>query len=121
MKSEIEDVNLTSDNHLANLPLFFIIKLTDKLGYYPQDNYSSNNIFFNLQEAKFGDIFIESPYIMNKIESEYFHNLLSKDDYFSIPYNIRSSLLKKLVTYLQINNEHIRKIDSLEILNTLLR
>lgn len=119
--SEIEAVGSLPANRLANLPLDFILRLSDRLGYAPSNNYSLTNRYFQMQEARFVDYFLSDELMMSGEESSYLHLLLSGTEPPFIPYSVRIPILRKLVVYLQLNNEHVKRIDSIDILSSILR
>ena len=119
LRKEIEGVHLASGN-LAELPLRFLLRLCKVMGYSPEDNYSATNGYFSMQECRFQSCYVEDAGFMNREESAYLHNLLSQESQVPASRMLRSALLKRLVAYLQMHNEQIRKIDSLEILASVL-
>lgn len=119
LQQEIDGVHNASGN-LAELPLRFLLRLCEVMGYSPEDNYSANNSYFSLQECRFQPVYVENAGFMNSEESVYLHQLLSQEEPVTASRKLRSALLKRLVDYLQMHNEQIRKIDSLEILASVL-
>ncbi|MBR2772112.1 MAG: hypothetical protein IKD78_08935, partial [Bacteroidales bacterium] len=85
-----------------------------------EDNYSATNSFFSMQECRFQSYYVEDAGIMNGNESTYLHRLLSEEKPVPAERGLRAALLKQLVAYLQMHNEQIHKIDSLEILASVL-
>ena len=119
LRKEIEGVHEASGN-LAELPLRFLLRLCKVMGYSPEDNYSDINGYFSLQECRFQPCYAEDAGFMNGEESVYLHRLLCEEKPVPATRSLRSALLKRLVAYLQMHNEQIRKIDSLEILASVL-
>ena len=119
LRKEIEGVHEASGN-LAELPLRFLLRLCKVMGYSPEDNYSASNGYFSMQECRFQSYYVEEAGIMNGEESTYLHQLLNRDDPVPVSRGLRIALLKRLVAYLQMHNEQIHKIDSLEILSSVL-
>lgn len=119
LRKEIDLVN-TASGSLAELPLRFLLRLCKVMGYFPEDNYSTTNGYFSMQECRFQSCYVEDAGFMNGEESAYLHQLLCQEDQVPASRMLRSSLLKRLVAYLQMHNEQIHKIDSLEILSSVL-
>lgn len=119
LQEEIDKVHQTQGN-LAELPLRFLLRLSAVLGYYPEDNYSLRNCYFSLQECQFQPLYAENAGYLNARQSEYLHRLLSDEKPLHVERDMRVSVLKQLVTYFQMHNEQIRKVESLDILSTVL-
>ena len=119
LQEEITKVHDAKDN-MAELPLRFLLRLSMVMGYYPEDNYSSENGYFSLQECRFQRFFAEDAGYLTDQQSRYLHQLLSQEEPVPVARGVRTALLKSLVAYFQIHNEQIRKVDSLEILSTVL-
>ncbi len=119
LQEEIAKVH-ESQSNMAELPLRFLLRLSRVMGYEPEDNYSSNNAYFSLQECHFQPFYIEDSVFLTKQQSAYLHQLLNQEEPVEVTRGVRNALLKGLVAYLQMHNEQIHKIDSLEILSTVL-
>lgn len=119
LRKEIDGVHDASGN-LAELPLRFLLRLCKVMGYFPEDNYSVSNGYFSMQECRFQPCYAEDAGFMNGEESEYLHRLLCEEKPVPATRALRVALLKQLVAYLQMHNEQIHKIDSLEILASVL-
>lgn len=119
LQEEIAKVHDAREN-MAELPLRFLLRLSRVMGYEPEDNFSENTPFFSLQECRFQPFFMEDAGILSQQQSVYLHQLLNEDGPVPTTRGVRNALLKGLVAYFQMHNEHIRKIDSLEILSTVL-
>ena len=119
LRKEIDEVHEASGN-LAELPLRFMLRLCKVMGYSPEDNYSATNVYFSMRECRFQSHYEENAGIINGNESAYLHRLLCEEKPVLATRGTRTALLKHLVSYLQMHNEQIRKIDSLEILASVL-
>lgn len=119
LKKEIEQVHDSSEN-LAELPLRFLLRLCKVMGYSPNDNYSDADRYFSLKECCFQPFHTENTGYLNETESAYLHRLLCTEEPVPATRGLRTALLKQLVAYLQMHNDQIRKIDSLEILSSVL-
>ena len=119
LREEIEGVHEASGN-LSELPLRFLLRLCKVMGYFPEDNYSATNGYFSMHECRFQSYYVEDAGIMDGNESAYLHRLLSEEKPVPAMRGLRAALLKQWVAYLQMHNEKIHKIDSLEILASVL-
>lgn len=119
LRTEINRVH-EADGNFAELPIRFLLRLSRVMGYYPEDNFSAENGFFSLQECRFQRFYVEDAGFLSAQTSEYLHRLLNTEDPVPVSRGVRNSLLKNLVAYFQMHNEQIRKIESLEILSTVL-
>ena len=119
LQEEINKVHTVSSN-VAELPLRFLLRLTRVMGYEPEDNFSSENPIFSLHDCRFQRFYMEDAGFLSEAQSRYLHELLSQEEPVTVTRGVRTALLKNLVAYIQMHNEQIRKIDSLEILSTVL-
>lgn len=119
LQEEINKVHSASSN-VAELPLRFLLRLSRVLGYAPEDNYSAQNGYFSLRECRFQHYYLEDAGILSDPQSAYLHLLLSREEPVPVTRGVRTALLKSLVTYLQIHNEQIKRVDSLDILSAVL-
>jgi len=119
LQEEIAKVHDARDN-MAELPLRFLLRLSRVMGYEPEDNFSSENSYFSLEECRFQPFYVEEAGYLSGAQSQYLHLLLNQDEPVAVSRGVRTALLRGLVAYIQKHNEQIRKIDSLEILSTVL-
>ena len=119
LQEEIAKVH-ESKGCMAELPLRFLLRLSRVMGYEPEDNFSEDAPYFSLQECHFQPFYMEDAGFLSRQQSEYLHLLLNSDDPVPVTRGVRNALLKGLVAYFQMHNEQIRKIESLDILATVL-
>lgn len=119
LQEEIAKVHASSGN-MAELPLRFLLRLSCVMGYEPEDNFSDSTPYFSLEECRFQPFYMEDAGFLSRQQSEYLHLLLTCNEPVPVSRGVRNALLKGLVAYFQMHNEQIRKIDSLEILSTVL-
>ena len=106
--------------NLAELPLSFLIRLSVVLGHFPENNYSDSSCYFSLEECRFQPYHIDPRTEIPKEESLYLYQLMNGEAPASISRDIRNNLLHYLIEYYKIHNEQIKKIESVEILSSIL-
>ena len=119
LQEEIERVH-DAQGSLVELPLRFLLRLSRVMGYEPEDNFTDSTPYFSLQECRFQPFYMEDAGFLSQQQSVYLHQLLNHDEPVPATRGVRNALLMGLVAYFQMHNEQIRKIDSLDILATVL-
>lgn len=117
---EIQKVNKQEDN-LADLPIRFLLRLSNNLGFFPENNYSEKDCYFSLEESRFQSYFLNERCELSKEESCYLSQLLNNDENISVSRPLRNALLYHLIAYFRMHNEQIREISSVEVLSSVLR
>lgn len=112
---------LDLSDHFANFHLFFLVKLTKFLGFYPDFNENAPNSF-NLRTGKF-ELNLQDNYVIEG-ESAFFMKAFLKSDfdtYESIKMNSkqRNDFLNNLLLYFELHLIDFRHPKSLEVLKTL--
>jgi DNA repair protein RecO (recombination protein O) len=97
----------------------FMFQLTKYLGFYPNDNYSESNCFFNLKEGLFQSLFTDDGYCIDKASSEQFYMLMSKglNEYY-VPAKYRKPMLNMMTDYYRIHVPGLNEIRSKQVLET---
>lgn len=124
----LENIILRIDNSeesLALWPLYFTLHFTQWLGFFPNNNWSLDNIYFSIEEGSFMPImqsqalFIEPPY------SGYLSRILStKIDALSdeeIPKASRLHLLDRMMDYYKVHLSDFSTLKSLSVLSSLMK
>jgi DNA repair protein RecO (recombination protein O) len=112
---------LDLSDHFANFHLFFLVKLTKFLGFYPDfSNESADS--FNLRTGKF-ELNLQDNYVIEG-ESAFFMKAFLKSDFESyglVKMNSkqRNDFLNNLLLYFELHLIDFRHPKSLEVLNTL--
>jgi DNA repair protein RecO (recombination protein O) len=105
--------------------LLFAIQFTKYLGFYPINNYSENNRFFNLRDGTFQNFIPDVNYSLNAEESFCFSKLLDHkfDDpeNLIIPYSIKISLIENIIDFYKIHLNFFKEIKSHQILSEILK
>lgn len=104
---------------VQNFHLIFMTNLTRYLGFYPQNNYSSKNPYFDMMEGAFFSS-MNHAYMMDEWQSKYLNQLLylsfdnMKELQLSQPHRIQ--MLEKLIEYYALHLPGFSNIKSLGIL-----
>lgn len=112
-----------TEKEASNFHIVFLYELSKFLGFYPKNNYSEINRFFNLRDGYYSK-FRESDQIsLNEILSEQLYQVSQKGLRFMNEIKLsreqRNNLLKVLITYYRFHLPEIGKIKSIDVLNQL--
>tara|TARA_R110002049_G_scaffold264645_2_gene440750 strand:+ start:2790 stop:3509 length:720 start_codon:yes stop_codon:yes gene_type:complete len=113
------------DNHseIANFHLFFLLRLTKYLGFYP-DTENKNYIYFDLLEGSFTNVATLNPMLQGE-NLNYFKSFLgiNFDAIHSVKMNKtqRQEVLKSFILYFELHLQGFRKPKSLVVLNEIFR
>jgi len=105
----------------ANFHLMFLYELTKFLGFYPENNYSKKNCYFNLRDGYYSG-YIESEEVsLDKDYSALLNSIAYKGfsllDKIELSRNQRTKLLLALINYYKFHLPDVGKIKSLDVLN----
>jgi DNA repair protein RecO (recombination protein O) len=110
---------LDTHGEIANFHLYFLLRLTKYLGFYPDRN-QEGALYFDLMEGAFTDTPSVNPMIMEE-NIHYFKRLLGIQfdgiHQIGMGKTSRRELLKSLVLYYELHLQGFRKPRSLAILN----
>ena len=113
------------DDGIENFHLFFLIKLSRYLGFYPQGTPGSGNNFFDLREGRYTGIQPSHPDFLNKEKSLALHALsTARAGELSGLVNAktgRSALLNAILIYYQIHLSGLTHIKTIEVLKEVFR
>ena len=105
---------------LSNFHVYFLLQLTKYLGFFPINNYSELNCYFDLKEGRFFQIKPMHNSFIDREGSLFFSKILSfsenQHENVKIEYRVRIQLLEKIIEYYTLHNEGVSKIKSLDIL-----
>jgi len=109
---------------LANFHLYFLIRLTTYLGFYPDRTYENNALFFDLKEGVYAR---EQPlhlYIIDQSLIEDFKKLIGSgfENIHQLRFspNNKKALLAKILDYYQLHIESFRDVKSHLVLEDVL-
>jgi DNA repair protein RecO (recombination protein O) len=102
---------------IANLNIYFILHLTKYLGFFPNDNYSEINKYFDIKTSDFKLI---RPFSMDEHESYLLYLFLqyseNQNENYEITYEYRKRLLESVVDYYSVHIDNIKNIKTLSVL-----
>ncbi len=111
------------DTSFASFHLLFMFQLTKYLGFEPQNNYSDERPFFNLDMGMFSGISNGADISLEKDLGKYWKSC------FTVSYtafnklvnnhSARNIFLDSLLQFYRIHMENFEKINSVEILRTI--
>lgn len=122
----IEESIIALDKHPrvpADIHLRFLVELCEFLGFAPHANFTEKECHFCIQDASFTSWYSDNGDFLSVEASRYLNYILqsSEKETSTLPSKqIRNELLHALVKYLEIHNEGIKKIESIEILAQIL-
>lgn len=108
------------ENGIANYHIYFLLHLTKYLGFFPENNYSLNNCYFDLKAGGFVQLkpvhfsFLEND--LSAIFSQMLTFSENQHENLHIDYKSRMQILEKMIEYYILHNEGIKSIKSLEVL-----
>ena len=112
------------EGKLTNFPLIFLVRLSRYLGFYPHNNYSGQNQYFNIREGIFQPNWSEEFLTIPAKESEFLSGLVGREDQettaLQIPHYSRIILLNKLVDYFRFHLDNFSRIRSTQVLREVL-
>jgi DNA repair protein RecO (recombination protein O) len=122
LNSAIHDLDNLLKN-ISNFHLYFLVRLTKYLGFYPTNNYSSYNRYFDLLNGNFTNIKpSHNQFISSELSLFLFHLMNNKDPDLTLPGITsvqRIALVEKLIEYFRIHIENFGTIRSIEVFREL--
>jgi DNA repair protein RecO (recombination protein O) len=104
----------------ANFHLYFMIRLSRYLGFYPSGNFSNEEKYFDLQDGVFKSFEPSHPLYLTPLQSELLSTLMSSsyENIASLKISLaeRKSFLEKLITYYELHLDSMRGIKSHKVL-----
>ena len=104
----------------ANFHLWFLLRLTEYLGFLPDTSPKGFEGWLDLQKGAVVSFEPAHPHFVNKEATVFLQKLVSLKigelGTFKISRNVRDYLLSKMVDYYQLHFDSLGKIKSLEVL-----
>lgn len=105
---------------ITNFHLYFLIHLTKYLGFFPDNNWTEQNCYFDLKIGSFVKIKPLHTLGMDSDQSKILSQLLefseNQHEKMKIPYALRMDLLDRIIDYYELHNPGISQIKSLSVL-----
>lgn len=105
---------------LSIFHIYFLIHLSKYLGFFPNNNFSEKNCYFDLKAGKFMQIKPTHTFYLGKDQSLVFKQLMDFSDNqhesLTISYVRRIELLEKILEYYSLHIEGLSEIKSLSVL-----
>ena len=109
-----------SHEHITNFHLYFLIELSKHLGFYPQNNYTNEHPYFDLEEGAFVEKIPQHPNYLNLESGMLLSDLLMVDlrniRYYNISKAERDDLLNNLLLFYRLHVAGVHEIKSLAVL-----
>lgn len=121
---EAEVANADADEHShADQPLRFLLTVATHIGIAPLNNYCTHLPYFDLQEGCFVATATETtlPLSLSAILHSYLDEDANQPRQAPPPHQTRREMLDALLAYLQLHLSGFGRVDSPEILHTLLK
>jgi DNA repair protein RecO (recombination protein O) len=110
-----------AEDGLANFHLWFLLRLTEYLGFLPDTKKTGFEGWFDMRKGAVVPFEPSHPFLMHKEATDFLCSLdrlrIRELAQFKIPKHLRTYLTSKLVEYYQLHFEHLGEIKSLKILH----
>ncbi|MDD5570906.1 MAG: DNA repair protein RecO [Bacteroidales bacterium] len=111
----------TSDN-VSHFHLVFMMLLTKHLGFFPQNNFSDKNKYFNLREGIFTENELIAANYISPADSGYFSKLISTsfEDLKTLKFEKlkKKKLLENIIRFYELHLESFKNIKSAGVLQS---
>lgn len=109
-----------SHEHISNFHLYFLIELSKHLGFYPQNNFTASEPFFDLREGAFITKTPQHPDYLFPETGKLLSDLLMVDlrniRYYQLSKKEREDLMNGLLSFYRLHVSGIKEIKSLQVL-----
>lgn len=111
------------ETDLAPVPLRFALQLADLLGICPQNNFSPERPYFNLQDGVFCSHIPDTVHYMGMPLSGYLSGMLEEEEIVSsaLDHTSRVILLEKVLEYFRLHLSTFGEMKSQQVLSIVLR
>jgi DNA repair protein RecO (recombination protein O) len=106
---------------LSTFYIHYLIDLTVYLGFYPMNNYSDINIYFDLLNGSFTPDSIDSRYTMDVARSKILNKLLMNENTTGIGKSDKEKIVDYLIQYYVLHIESFKTLKSLDVLREVMR
>ncbi len=109
------------EKSLANFHIYFLFRLTEYLGFFPDTEKKGFENWFDLKKGAVVPFEPSHPLFMHKEATQYFCTLtslkFSEISELKIPHRVREIILDKLIEYYQLHFDNLGEIKSLKVLH----
>lgn len=109
-----------SEKITSTFPISLCIELAPLLGFELYNNYSSENIYFDLRSGRFIDNDIRHNQILSEESSQSLAKILTEKTAYTPTKEMRQDLLDHLMAYYSLHVEGFSTLKSLAVLRTVL-
>lgn len=126
VETTLEQVDKGSDRLISNLPLYFVLHLSSKLGFQLQGSYNTQTPFIDLMEGKFVQNIPNHPHYIAGDTAEYIAQIASIQFYgdletIQLNRQIRQRMLQSLQEYILLHVADSGEMRSTGILQEVLK
>ncbi len=101
---------------LNQFHIHYLIDLSTYLGFYPHNNFSEENIYFDLLNGNFTSHSIDSKYTVDALSSALLSKIIESNHALNITKIENEKIVDYLLMYYALHVENFKKIKSLEVL-----
>jgi len=120
--NSIQWLDTTVKNYM-DFHILFVLHLTKFLGFYPENNYSERQQFFDLRNGNFTSNSVIHTDLVKKNEGKILHDLLGKNygtlKEMKISHSQRISIISSLLDYYKLHVQGFQEVKSLAVLREL--
>jgi DNA repair protein RecO (recombination protein O) len=121
----IQCIELLDDEkrNISNFLLMYLLHFSKYIGFFPSDNYTPSNPYFDLYEGRFKSGSGINKYLIDEESSSILQKLLKLDllvfDSLEISSSGRLKLIEHLVDYYKIHISNFQQLNSFEVIKAL--
>lgn len=108
------------ENGISVYHLYFLVHLSKYLGFFPDNNYTNQNCYFDLKQGQFVKLKPLHVFAIEKEESKILSQLLEFSDKqhedLKLTAKSRALLLEQILDYYALHNDGVSNIKSLSVL-----
>ena len=107
--------------HLADYHLYFLLQLSRQLGFFPGPKTTASDTFFDMREGNFTALRPSHPNFIEGDLADYIHKICYSDNYINITKKERRLLIANIITYYELHIPNFPRINSYNILESVLQ
>lgn len=120
IKTWLVDLDRIENQYLPTYHLKFMLELAGFIGFAPSNNYSEENIFFDLYNGRF-ESFQGEKYFTSDLVGNAIHHLLDSKRNEAVPLtkSLRNEVIDQLVLFYILHIEGFKPLKSLDVLRSI--